>query len=322
MRSVPTLPHSGQAKLHALPVCGTTLLDSGAALAQGQRSAIHGTRSDTALASERRPDFVDSLAKGLQLLATFEHDQALSNGELVLLTGLPKATVSRLTGTLVSLGYLQRDGDSRKYRIGARALSRGNNLQRHARLQRAARPLMRQLADTLGLTVALGMREGTRVLLLEKARAPHCRMAVDSDVGTHIPMATTALGMGLLVATPVRERVRLLDELQRHHAAGWNPVRERIERAHAEHERQRFIVSTQSACGPIASAAVPLVVDGGRVFALAAVGPVDELTRSRLVGVVGPAVCQMVDAIAAELNGADAAPALGQHTRIGDLLAS
>ena len=57
--------------------------------------------------TQDNPDFVQSLAKGLEILSAFSGGSSLGNQQLVKLTGLPKATVSRLTTTLVTLGYLQ-----------------------------------------------------------------------------------------------------------------------------------------------------------------------------------------------------------------------
>ena len=68
---------------------------------------------------------VHSLAKGLEILSCFSEGELLGNQQLVELTGLPKATVSRLTSTLVKLGYLQVDPRSRKLAMGARVLGLG-----------------------------------------------------------------------------------------------------------------------------------------------------------------------------------------------------
>ncbi|MFP3615802.1 helix-turn-helix domain-containing protein, partial [Paraburkholderia sp. SIMBA_050] len=61
-------------------------------------------------ARERDPNFVTALARGLELLRCFRTGEAmLGNQDFVRRTGFPKATVSRLAGTLVQLGYLRYD---------------------------------------------------------------------------------------------------------------------------------------------------------------------------------------------------------------------
>ncbi|WP_382320513.1 IclR family transcriptional regulator [Hydrogenophaga sp. UC242_53] len=105
--------------------------------------------------------FVASLAKGLSILSAFEQSDVLGNQELVEITGMPKATVSRFTGTLEKLGYLRFDDQVRKYRVGGRTLNFGSiTMQKHG-IQRIAAPLMRQLAQTLDVTVLLAQRANT-----------------------------------------------------------------------------------------------------------------------------------------------------------------
>jgi hypothetical protein len=49
--------------------------------------------------------FVSALARGLEVLTCFKPgDRFLGNGQIAARTGVPKATVSRLTQTLTALG--------------------------------------------------------------------------------------------------------------------------------------------------------------------------------------------------------------------------
>ncbi len=67
-----------------------------------------------------------ALVRGLQILRAFTPaDASLGNQELIERTGLPKATVSRLTYTLVGLGYLIYDPALGRYRIGPATVSLG-----------------------------------------------------------------------------------------------------------------------------------------------------------------------------------------------------
>ena len=75
---------------------------------------------------EGDPNFVTALARGLELLRAFRPgDTLLGNQEFVRRTGFPKATVSRLAGTLVSLGYLRYDEALGKYGLDAGVLALG-----------------------------------------------------------------------------------------------------------------------------------------------------------------------------------------------------
>ena len=72
------------------------------------------------------PATVASLARGLALLRAFRpEDRGLSNRELAERTGLPPSTVSRLTGTLVELGFLDHDPGSGRYALTASVAALG-----------------------------------------------------------------------------------------------------------------------------------------------------------------------------------------------------
>jgi len=65
-----------------------------------------------------------SLSRGLALLRAFKPGiDVLGNNELADRTGLPKSTVSRLTGTLVRAGFLQHDVRMGGYRLHATVLA-------------------------------------------------------------------------------------------------------------------------------------------------------------------------------------------------------
>src|SRR5579871_3913309 len=89
-----------------------------------------GKRSERARAiyEETKDDrqFATTLARGLEILRCFTPQQpVLGNKDLVKATGLPKATISRFTYTLTSLGYLRQVPEQKKYQLGSAVLSLG-----------------------------------------------------------------------------------------------------------------------------------------------------------------------------------------------------
>lgn len=180
----------------------------------------------------------------------------LGNQQLVELTGLPKATVSRLTSTLVSLGYLRTDLITRKHFMGTRLLGMGASVQRRIGLQRIARPYMTQLSAETGLTITLGTRDRLGLVILEVIRPPAVhRLVTNIDVGTVLPLASTALGLAYIVAAPIREQTQILESLRSRFSDEWPILRQRIEQAHSEYLRHgfggcaEFCVNGQSTAG-------------------------------------------------------------------------
>ena len=144
--------------------------------------------------TESDPNFVHSLAKGLEILSAFSEGDLLGNQQLVAITGFPKATVSRLTSTLVQLGYLRVDAKTRKLTLSSRLLGMGATVQRKIGLQRTAHPLMSQLSAETGLTVMMGARDRLGMVILEVVRPPtENRLVTNIDAGVALPIAVMAI---------------------------------------------------------------------------------------------------------------------------------
>jgi DNA-binding IclR family transcriptional regulator len=117
------------------------------------------------------PAFATTLAHGLALLQCFRvGETVLGNKELADRTGLSKATISRLTYTLAARGLLLYDTHLRRYRLGSTALSLGYPLLASLRVRQLARPLMKALADQVGGSVSLGLRDRLRMVYVETSR--------------------------------------------------------------------------------------------------------------------------------------------------------
>src|SRR5689334_18434319 len=94
------------------------------------------------------PDLVSALERGIAVLRCFESGvSALGNGELARLTGIPKPTVTRLVGTLVSLGLLRVATDGERWSLGAGVLPLARAFLDSLDVRAIARPHMKTLAD-------------------------------------------------------------------------------------------------------------------------------------------------------------------------------
>ena len=250
-------------------------------------------------ATRDNPDFVQSLAKGLEILSAFSGGASLGNQQLVNLTGLPKATVSRLTTTLVTLGYLQPDSQSRKLQMGTRVLGMGVTVQREIGLQRVARPFMEALSRELELTVSFGTRDRTGLVFLEVARPPsNARLITNIDVGSVLPLASTSIGLAYIVAAPVKERTQILQSLSKRHKDEWPQLRLNIETAHLEYERQGFIITQKSWGRDVNGVGVPMrLPERNALYAFHCAGPARQLPMPRIRREIGPRLLCMISDI-------------------------
>jgi DNA-binding IclR family transcriptional regulator len=243
------------------------------------------------------PNYVHALAKGLQVLAAFAEGEMLGNQELVGLTGMPKATVSRLTSTLTSLGYLRVDPSSRKLLMGTRLLGMGVSVQRRIGLQRIARPFMERLSRETELTVSLATRDRLGMVVLEFIRPSNSvRLVTNIDAGTVLPIPNTSLGLAYLVGAPVKERSQLLQALSKRHGEDWPRLRQDIETAHQEYQRNGWVLSQRSWGRDVTGVGVSLQVDVPKgVYAFHCAGPSASVSVARIRKDIGPRLVRMVD---------------------------
>lgn len=123
----------------------------------------------------RDRQFASTLAHGLQLLRCFTPEAAvLSNRQLSELSGLSKPTVSRYTYTLIELGYLKVDPVSGKFQLGNAVLTLSYPLLANIALRQVVRSPMRELAERLGCSVSLCMRERLSMVYVETSRSRCC----------------------------------------------------------------------------------------------------------------------------------------------------
>jgi DNA-binding IclR family transcriptional regulator len=263
-----------------------------------------GPRAMSASAPAHDRKFVIALARGLDVLRAFTPaDCVLGNQELAQRTGLPKATISRLTYTLTKLGYLLHNERLSKYTLAPGAISLGYSALINLRVRQIALPLMQELADHTDATVALGIRDRLNLIYIEQARGRSSSM-LRLELGARLPMATTAMGRALLAAAPEEEREWLMSHIAKHAGDNWPALREGIEQAVDDYEKRGFTLSVGEWQSDIAAAGVPLVpADGSGVYAFNCGEPVFRLSREQIVNDIGPRLAAMVQKVQAALAG-------------------
>jgi DNA-binding IclR family transcriptional regulator len=144
-----------------------------------------------------------SLERGIEILRAFRPGvDLLGNSELAERTGLPRATVSRLSQTLVNSGLLEHDRREQAYRLAAPVLSLGLAMRMASTILTVAAPLMRAAAEALRINVGLATADRDAMVYLESVRY-NCRVAWRNVVaGQRIPIEETSLGRAYLYTRP------------------------------------------------------------------------------------------------------------------------
>ncbi|OYU74885.1 MAG: IclR family transcriptional regulator, partial [Burkholderiales bacterium PBB5] len=227
-----------------------------------QRSPRDHAIHDDEAADDRR--FVTALARGLAVLRCFQpQDRWLAHQELSRRTGLPQATVSRLTFTLTALGYLRHRGPRGEYALAPGVLALGFSMLSNFDIGRIARPHMQALADHAQAAVSLGVRHGLNMIYVAHCRST-ARLILGLDVGARLPLASTAMGRSLLVALAPAERQRLVAQLQTAEAERWPQLADGLARAAQQFDARGFVTSEREWESEITAVGAPVQLAAGR----------------------------------------------------------
>ncbi|HXE50744.1 MAG TPA: IclR family transcriptional regulator [Ramlibacter sp.] len=238
--------------------------------------------------------FVTALARGLDVLSAFRsRDRMLGNQELARRCGLPKSTISRLTYTLTKHGYLEHaedGGGNSGYRLGSAVLALGSAMLARMDMRQVARPLMQELADQSHAMVSLGIRDRLSMIYVENCRSEEA-LTLSLDVGSRIPLATTAMGRAYLAVCSETERDVLTKRIRERDEAGWPRISEGIERALAENRELGCCTSFGEWQKDVNAIAIAFRPPGGRsIMAINCGGPGFHLSPEFLLDDVRPSL--------------------------------
>jgi DNA-binding IclR family transcriptional regulator len=248
--------------------------------------------------------FVVALSRGLDVLRAFQpNDGLLGNQEIAARTKLPKPTISRLTYTLTKLGYLTPVPRFEKYQLAPSAMALGYAALANLGVRHLSEPFREEVMRATGGAVAVGGRDRLSMIYFGQSRNG-LTLGVQLDVGSRIPIATTAMGRAYIWALADEERAALLRELREHYGSRWPRMRDGIERAGEMVKRYGFTVSAGEWQDDVHAVGVALKLnDGTGPYAFNCGAPSFRFTEDRLRGDIGPRLVAMVRNIELALGG-------------------
>jgi DNA-binding IclR family transcriptional regulator len=264
----------------------------------------HGMKRPARKAATDR-SFVVALSRGLDVLRAFRpNDGLLGNQEIAARTNLPKPTISRLTYTLTKLGYLTQVPRFEKYQLAPSAMALGYAALANLGVRHLSESFREEVMRETGGAVAVGARDRLSMIYVGQSRNG-LALGVQLDVGSRIPIATTAMGRAYIWALPDEERAALLRELREYYGSRWSRMRDGIERAGETVERQGFTLSVGEWQDDVHAVGVALKLnDGTGPYAFNCGAPAFRFTEDRLRNDIGPRLVAMVRNIEAALGGA------------------
>src|SRR3954465_4107853 len=144
------------------------------------------------------PDFVEALARGLDILAAFGADhRVMSLSEVAAAAGLARPTARRLLLTLEELGYVRSAGGS--FELTPKVMNLGLAYVRSLGLWDIARPHLEALVARTGESSSMAQLDGSDIVYVARVSVPKL-IALRVDIGTRFPAVQTSQGKVLLAA--------------------------------------------------------------------------------------------------------------------------
>lgn len=125
----------------------------------------------------------------------------LSNAEISRRLNIPKSSASYILRTLEAQGYLTRDPESGKYRVGLKILSLSRGALGGLDVRGVAEPIMRHLTQQTGLTCHLAVLDGPDAVYVEKVE-PEGFIRMDTWVGRRMRVHATSVGKAIVAYVP------------------------------------------------------------------------------------------------------------------------
>lgn len=147
----------------------------------------------------------NAVERALNILeAAAQRRDGFTNSEISRKLGIPKSSASYILRTLERRGYLRREPETGRYRLGLKILSLRGDAQANLDIADLALPFMRALVEKIHMTVHLAVLDQGEAVYIEKVEAAGF-FKVNTWVGRRMFLHSTSVGKCLLAWLPKHE---------------------------------------------------------------------------------------------------------------------
>jgi IclR family KDG regulon transcriptional repressor len=143
---------------------------------------------------------VQSLGRAFAILEEVaRHREGVGLADLSKLVGLHNSTTFHLAKTMVSLGYIRQEKDSKRYRVGRPLFALAASALDEIEMVNVATPVLEELSRETGESGHFAVRMGDAVVVIARTSGPGAFQLTDR-VGVVRPAHCTALGKIILAS--------------------------------------------------------------------------------------------------------------------------
>jgi DNA-binding IclR family transcriptional regulator len=192
-----------------------------------------------------------------------------------------KATANRLAQSLLSIGLLDQDPETRAYRLGTRFLELGTLVAGSLDIRKRALPVLRDLCDRLGETTYLMVLRGHSAICIERIEGTHPLRDAVTQIGSVLPLHIGGAGIALLAHMPEETVDEVLAEPLEKRTPLTVVKPSAIKRRLLEVRRYGYAISLNDLVVGTGAVAAPIFASSGDVVAALSVGSVAPTVEQR-----------------------------------------
>ena len=211
-------------------------------------------------------DFVEALARGLDVLACFDADhRTMSLSDVAAATGLARPTARRLLLTLEELGFVRCTAGA--FALTPKVLTLGTAYVSSLGLWDIARPHLEALVGRTGQSSSMSQLDGSDIVYVARVAVPRL-IALRVDIGTRFPATQTSQGKVLLAALTSDELATALAAPSRSGLPPYAPrSREQLDAELAQVRARGWALADEELAPGVRSVAAPVRDGTGAVRA-------------------------------------------------------
>ncbi|MEW9670944.1 IclR family transcriptional regulator [Ammoniphilus sp. 3BR4] len=221
---------------------------------------------------------LSSVKNALRLLRSFSMEEPEKKvTDLAASLGIGKSTVSRLLSTLASEGFVVKDPETQKYRLGLSILHLNTVATSNLEVHRESYPILQKLVHEVGETAHIAVMEEDDVVYLNRVECKH-PVQILSHIGRRNPIHCTSSGKAILAYQSQEEINRVLEKgLHKYSAKTITDPKDFLAALKTVKE-QGYAISIEEITDSVASIAAPVRDYTGKVvYAVTVIGPVHRL---------------------------------------------
>ena len=165
-------------------------------------------------AGDRQRAGIQSLGRAFAILEEVaRHRDGIGLADLSKRVGLHNSTAFHLVKTMVSLGYIRQEKDSKRYRVGRPLFALAASSLDEIEMVNLATPILEELSRETGESGHFAVRMGDSVIVVARTSSPGAFQLTDR-VGVVRPAHCTALGKIVLAALRPDQLQRFVERVE------------------------------------------------------------------------------------------------------------